>query len=92
MGEKKKRMSKKNMDGKSTSSHDSKKFRIRSVEKQWKSLPLPPLSLHCAISDAQDSSSESCGSSQKGVQDPSAERVSWLKVDQGKTTCHDCFD
>jgi bisphosphoglycerate-independent phosphoglycerate mutase (AlkP superfamily) len=33
-GEKKKRMSKKNMDGKSTSSHDNKKFRISSVEKQ----------------------------------------------------------
>jgi hypothetical protein len=32
--EKKKRMSKKNVDGRSTSSHDSKKFRIRSMEKQ----------------------------------------------------------
>jgi Tfp pilus assembly pilus retraction ATPase PilT len=30
----KKRMSKKNMDGWSTSSHDSEKFRTRSVEKQ----------------------------------------------------------
>jgi hypothetical protein len=33
-GEKKKRMSKKNVDGRRTSSHDSKKFRTRSVEKQ----------------------------------------------------------
>jgi hypothetical protein len=33
-GEKKKKRSKKNMDGRSTSSHDSKKFRTRSVEKQ----------------------------------------------------------
>jgi hypothetical protein len=33
-GEKKKRLSKKNMDGRSTSSHDSKEFRTRSVEKQ----------------------------------------------------------
>jgi hypothetical protein len=33
-GEKKKRMSKKNVDGRSTCSHDDKNFRIRSVEKQ----------------------------------------------------------
>jgi hypothetical protein len=33
-GEKKKRTSKKNVDGWSTSSHDNKKFRTRSVEKQ----------------------------------------------------------
>jgi hypothetical protein len=33
-GEKKKRTSKKNVDGKSTSGHDNKKFRTRSVEKQ----------------------------------------------------------
>jgi len=33
-GEKEKRMSKKNVDGRSTSSHDNKKFRTRSVEKQ----------------------------------------------------------
>jgi hypothetical protein len=33
-GEKKKRTSKKNMDGRSTSCHDNKKFRTRSVEKQ----------------------------------------------------------
>jgi hypothetical protein len=33
-GEKKKRTSKKNMDGRSTSSHDNKKFRTGSVEKQ----------------------------------------------------------
>jgi hypothetical protein len=34
-GQKKKRTSKKNMDGRSTSSHDSEKFtRTRSVEKQ----------------------------------------------------------
>jgi hypothetical protein len=33
-GEKKKRTSKKNVDGMSTSSHDNKKFRTRSVEKQ----------------------------------------------------------
>jgi len=33
-GEKEKRMSKKNMDVRSTSSHDNKKFRSRSVEKQ----------------------------------------------------------
>ena len=33
-GEKEKRMSKKNVDGRSTSSHDNKKFRIRSMEKQ----------------------------------------------------------
>jgi hypothetical protein len=33
-GETKKRTSKKNMDGRSTSSRDSKKFRTKSVEKQ----------------------------------------------------------
>jgi hypothetical protein len=33
-GETKKRTSEENMDGRSTSSHDSKKFRTRSVEKQ----------------------------------------------------------
>jgi hypothetical protein len=33
-GEKKKRTSKKNVDERSTSSHDSKKFRTRSVEKK----------------------------------------------------------
>jgi hypothetical protein len=33
-GEKEKRTSKKNVDGRSTSSHDNKKFRIRSMEKQ----------------------------------------------------------
>jgi hypothetical protein len=33
-GEKEKWTSKKNMDGRSKSSHDNKKFRIRSVEKQ----------------------------------------------------------
>jgi hypothetical protein len=33
-GEKEKRTSKKNMDGRSTSSHDSKEFRTRSMEKQ----------------------------------------------------------
>jgi hypothetical protein len=33
-GEKKKKTSKKNVDGRSTSSHDSKKFRTRSMEKQ----------------------------------------------------------
>jgi hypothetical protein len=33
-GEKEKRTSKKNVDGRSTSSHDNKKFRSRSVEKQ----------------------------------------------------------
>jgi hypothetical protein len=33
-GEKKKRTSKKKVDGRSTSSHDNKKFRIRSMEKQ----------------------------------------------------------
>ena len=33
-GEKKKRTSKKNVDGRSTSSHENKKFRNRSVEKQ----------------------------------------------------------
>jgi hypothetical protein len=32
--ETKKRMSKKNVDGRSTSSHDSEKFRTRSMEKQ----------------------------------------------------------
>ena len=32
-GEKEKRMSKKNLDGRSTSSHDNKKFRTRSMEK-----------------------------------------------------------
>jgi hypothetical protein len=32
--EKKKRTSKKNVDGRSTSSHDNKKFRTRSMEKQ----------------------------------------------------------
>ena len=34
MGEKEKRTSKKNVDGRSTSSHDNKKFRTRSMEKQ----------------------------------------------------------
>jgi hypothetical protein len=33
-GEKKKRTSKKNVDGENTSSHDNKKFRTRSVDKQ----------------------------------------------------------
>ena len=33
-GEKEKRTSKKNVDGRSTSSNDNKKFRTRSVEKQ----------------------------------------------------------
>jgi hypothetical protein len=33
-GEKEKRMFKKNMNGRSTSSHDNKKFRTRSMEKQ----------------------------------------------------------
>ena len=33
-GEKEKRTSKKNVDGRRTSSHDSKKFRTRSMEKQ----------------------------------------------------------
>ena len=33
-GEKEKRMSKKNVDGRSTNSHDNKKFRIRAMEKQ----------------------------------------------------------
>jgi hypothetical protein len=33
-GEKEKRTSKKNMDGRSKSSHDNKKFRKRSMEKQ----------------------------------------------------------
>jgi hypothetical protein len=33
-GEKKKRMSQKNVDGRSTSSHDNNKFRTRSLEKQ----------------------------------------------------------
>jgi hypothetical protein len=33
-GEKKKRTSKKNMDGRSTSSHDNERFRTRSLEKQ----------------------------------------------------------
>ena len=34
MGEKEKRTSKKNVDGRSKSSHDNKKFRTRSMEKQ----------------------------------------------------------
>ena len=34
MGEMEKRMSKKNVDGRSTSSHDNKKLRTRSMEKQ----------------------------------------------------------
>jgi hypothetical protein len=33
-GEKKKRTSKKNVDGRSTISHDNKKFKTRSMEKQ----------------------------------------------------------
>jgi hypothetical protein len=33
-GEKEKRMSKKNMGGRSKSTHDNKKFRTRSMEKQ----------------------------------------------------------
>ena len=36
-GEKEKRTSKKNVDGRSTSSHDNNKFRTRSMEKQeWR--------------------------------------------------------
>ena len=34
IGEKEKRTSKKNVDGRSTSGHDNKKFRTRSMEKQ----------------------------------------------------------
>jgi len=34
IGEKEKTTSKKNVDGRSTSSHDNKRFRTRSVEKQ----------------------------------------------------------
>jgi len=34
MGEKEKRTSKKNVDGKRTSSHDNKKLRTRSMEKE----------------------------------------------------------
>ena len=34
MGEKEKRTSKKYVDGRSTGSHDNKKFRMRSMEKQ----------------------------------------------------------
>ena len=34
MGEKEKRTSKKNVNGRSTSSHDNKKFRNKSMEKQ----------------------------------------------------------
>jgi len=34
VGEKEKRTSKKNEEGRSTSSHDNEKFRIRSMEKQ----------------------------------------------------------
>ena len=34
MGEKEKRTSKKNVDGRSTSSHDNKKLRTKSMEKQ----------------------------------------------------------
>ena len=34
MGEKEKKTTKKNVDGKSTSGHDNKKFRTRSMEKQ----------------------------------------------------------
>jgi hypothetical protein len=34
VGEREKRMSKKHVDGRSTSSHDDKKFRTRSMEKQ----------------------------------------------------------
>jgi len=34
MGEKEKRTSKKNVDGRCTNSHDNKKFRTRSMEKQ----------------------------------------------------------
>ena len=34
MGEKEKRMLKKNVAGRSTNSHDNKKFRTRSMEKQ----------------------------------------------------------
>jgi len=33
-GEKERRTSKKNVDGRSTSSHDNKKFRTRAIEKQ----------------------------------------------------------
>jgi len=33
-GEKEKRTSKENLDGRSTSSHDNRKFRIRAMEKQ----------------------------------------------------------
>jgi hypothetical protein len=38
MGEKEKRTSKKNVDGKRTSSHDNKKLRIRSMEKEREDL------------------------------------------------------
>jgi hypothetical protein len=34
MGEKEKRTSKKNVDGRGTSSHDNKKLRMRSMEKE----------------------------------------------------------
>jgi len=34
MGEKEKRTTKKNVDGRSTSNHENKKFRVRSMEKQ----------------------------------------------------------
>jgi len=34
VGEKEKRTSKKNVDGRSTSSHDNKKFRTKSMQKQ----------------------------------------------------------
>jgi hypothetical protein len=46
-GEKEKRTSKKNVDGRSTSSHDNKKFRTRSIEKQRNGIWFPEDSDSC---------------------------------------------
>ena len=47
MGEKKKRMPKGNVDRRSTSSHDNKKFRTKSVEKQRSGIWFPKDSNSC---------------------------------------------
>jgi len=46
-GEKEKRTPKENVDGKSTSSHDNKKFRTRSMEKQRNLVWFPEYSDSC---------------------------------------------
>ena len=47
MGKKEKRTSKENVDGRNTSSHDNKKFRTRSMEKQRNGVWFPEDSNSC---------------------------------------------